>query len=373
MSAVPVNHENGAPWTQIVSGETVAQARTRFPCKGILENSRGVALGDQDLVRVEEAPYVFKMLHPDDEPQHAEKQVSLQMGNKEFQVDIHNVQTVEELTALAQTTFETTAALWFQRVEPGRPPRRLVDDSLVGSVPAGARISVQNQRVDFSQVTDERKALEILGLGGEKIPVQDQVFAPFIEGTDDAPHVSPENPHVQHAVETIAQLLTLVPYPRNTARLYMDAILIAAAKLEGGLELSVEEKWESPYVRGPVDYLFYYQSMCLCVTEGKHDRITHGIAQNVAQLGTIRYNHQQQQKREDDEIPQAWYGIATTFSLWVFTRINDTEASISNTYVVDPRDPTSIRNMIIRVVRLLRHWKGEVDDAMSSNKKQRTC
>ena len=184
------------------------------------------------------------------------------------------------------------------------------------------------------------------------------------------PEILQDNPHVQHSVETIAQLLTLVPFPMRTecsARLYIDPILIAAANLEKGLEMSVEEMCESPLVRGPLDYMFYYKMICVCVAEGKKVNITHGIALNFAQLSAVRYNRR---KRKRDESPESYYGIATNFSLWVLTRIDDTGASISKTYVVDPRDPVSIRKMIIRVMLLLRHCKGEVDEAITSWKRR---
>jgi len=155
-----------------------------------------------------------------------------------------------------------------------------------------------------------------------------------------------------------------------SARLYIDAILIAAAKLTEGLEMSVDEMRESPWVRGPIDYLFHYKMIRVCVAEGKNDSITHGISQNFAQLSAVRYKYNRQ-KRKRDESPKCCYGIATTFSLWVFKRVDGNGASISDTCVVDPRDAASIRKMIISVMLLLRHCKGEVDKPMASEKQRR--
>lgn len=360
MPTVQVNYEAGEPFTKILSGETAAQAIKRLRREGILENSDGLALADDDHIRVEEAPYIFKSKRDE---QHDKKKISLKMGRKEFQVNISHILSLDELTQLAQTTFETTAALALRLVETGRQDLQLSDDQTMWNLKAGAKISATSLRVGFSDVKDDQKALQMLGFGGDKVTENDEIYAPF---ELDVPEVSQGNHHVRHSIETIKNLLTLVPFPQRTecsARLYIDPILIAAANLEQGLEMSVEEMCESPLVRGPLDYLFHYKLICVCVAEGKKDSITHGIAQNFAQLSAVRYNRR---KRKRDESPEACYGIATTFNLWVFTRVDDTGASISRTYVVDPEDPASIRKMIIRVMLLLRHCKAEVDEAITS-------
>ena len=74
--------------------------------------------------------------------------------------------------------------------------------------------------------------------------------------------------------------------------------------------------------------------ICVCVAEGKKGSITHGVAQTFAQLSAV-----QQTKENSDHLQ----------SLGVHTGA----ASISKTYVVDPRDPASIKKMIIRAVMLL--------------------
>lgn len=53
------------------------------------------------------------------------------MGTKEFQVDVQYIRSVDELTELVQTTFETNAALALRLVEKGRSDMQLNDDQLV--------------------------------------------------------------------------------------------------------------------------------------------------------------------------------------------------------------------------------------------------
>jgi len=114
VSVVQVNNEKGEPLTKIVT-----QARKRFPYEGILENSSGIALSDDDRISDDGAPYFFKIMQ--DEQLYGEKKVWFKMGETEPQVDISGVRTVAELTELAQTTFETNAAPSLQLVETGLP------------------------------------------------------------------------------------------------------------------------------------------------------------------------------------------------------------------------------------------------------------
>jgi len=88
-------------------------------------------LADSDHVVVEGASYVFKIIR--DVHQHDEKKVSLKMGKKKFKSDRKYVRTVEELTELAQTTFETNAPLSLQLIEAGRPAVLLDYEHLVVS------------------------------------------------------------------------------------------------------------------------------------------------------------------------------------------------------------------------------------------------
>jgi hypothetical protein len=60
MLAVQVNDAEGRLFTKILSGETVEQAKKRITFEGILENSDGLALRDDETITEEGAPYVFK-------------------------------------------------------------------------------------------------------------------------------------------------------------------------------------------------------------------------------------------------------------------------------------------------------------------------
>ena len=62
MKTAQVNDETGKPLTKVLSGETVEQARRRIRMEGILENSAGLALLDDDCITADGAPYMFKPL-----------------------------------------------------------------------------------------------------------------------------------------------------------------------------------------------------------------------------------------------------------------------------------------------------------------------
>jgi len=47
------------------------------------------------------------------------------------------------------------------------------------SLQAGAQISITNLHVVIGDVKDDRKALQLLGFDGDKIPVKDEYFAQF--------------------------------------------------------------------------------------------------------------------------------------------------------------------------------------------------
>ena len=64
-----VNNAKGEPLTKILSGETAAQAKKRISSEGILENSDGLALTDDDRITEEGAPYVFKAQQLQPQPQ----------------------------------------------------------------------------------------------------------------------------------------------------------------------------------------------------------------------------------------------------------------------------------------------------------------
>jgi hypothetical protein len=62
MSVVQVNDAEGRPFTKILSGETVEEAKKRITFEGILENSDGLALRNDETITEEGAPYryIFK-------------------------------------------------------------------------------------------------------------------------------------------------------------------------------------------------------------------------------------------------------------------------------------------------------------------------
>lgn len=165
--------------------------------------------------------------------------------------------------------------------------------------------------------------------------------------------------NVNHAIETINRLKSLIPIVGGceaTRRLYIDPILCAAGLNAGELTMTVEKTIEDAQFNGDVDYMFSFNDIDICVTEGKKDQLDYGIAQNIAQLSSVRANR----KRKLDQISKpATYGIATTFHEWVFIKYDDEQVYRTDSIIVDHARSTSITNVIGRIIGLLRKCKSD--------------
>lgn len=302
------------------------------------------------------------------------KTVTLRMTDKsdkslEVSADNRTLVCLEEVAREQFSIAEAKLGFFLAPPEQQAPKTRIDSDEKVAALEDGSVVKVVNEQKGFSKVTNIKKALSMWGFEGQELKHDDAAFEEF----DDPKQLkmSLDNNHIKHALATITGLLGLVDLVdgcETTHRLYIDPVLVAAGFMAKDLKLKVEQNVNSPEAKGPVDYMFYYNLICVCVSEGKKDQLDKGIAQNVAQLGAIRANR----KRKHDHIsPSDCYGIATTFTHWVFIKINDNEAVRSKWYVVDESKPETVKDMIARVVLLLQRCKQDVNDSVSKTKRRK--
>ena len=225
-------------------------------------------------------------------------------------------------------------------------------DADVDGLKNGSLVQVENKQVTFSSVKHITQALLLVGRESQSLSEDDATFPqPVMLDKSDA--------NVKHAVATISRLRSLVPIVGGceaTRRLYIDPILCAAGLNVGELTMTVEKTIEDAQFSGDVDYLFSFNDSIICVTEGKKDQLDHGIAQNIAQLSSVRANR----KRKIDEISNpATFGIATTFIEWVFIKYEDERVLRSKPFVMNPESCESITNIIERITGLLQMCKSD--------------
>jgi hypothetical protein len=227
---------------------------------------------------------------------------------------------------------------------------RIKTDADVAVLEHKCIVTVRNKQVPFSSITKIESAMQFTGCKNKMVLPKDFPKKEALT-LDDA--------HVKHAIDSIRYLSDLVDIPEGcetTRRLYIDPILCAAGLKVGDIKMLVEKTVESPDLIGDVDYVFTFNDVVICVTEGKRDNLDAGIAQNIAQLSALR----SARKRKHAEISRcSYFGIATTFVEWVFIEVGDGKVCRSNMSVVDPSKPESIRDIIAQIVGLLKICKEE--------------
>ncbi|CAB9516603.1 expressed unknown protein [Seminavis robusta] len=198
-------------------------------------------------------------------------------------------------------------------------------------------IRVKNLQDDFSSFTSIKDALHLVDATSDdvRLPVSNDKFPkPLTEFSE------PQIEELVHAIDTIRRRKEVVPIEQSyeaTRRLYIDPILLASARVAGGeekdIKMMVEQVYESEDVNGPIDYVFSFNDVTICVTEGKKDSLDRGIAQNIAQLVAVRDTNTRKRKRKHHEMEkeqQTIFGIATTYVEWSFIRLEGSTINCTN-------------------------------------------
>lgn len=156
-----------------------------------------------------------------------------------------------------------------------------------------------------------------------------------------------------------------------TRREFISPILVLAASISG-VKLACEEQVEGSAGKGPVDWVAHYQNHRICITEGKKDNITRGLYQNLAQL-TAAGEGRGKKRLFCVDLPL--YGIATTYTEWIFLRLDPPPANdgqersairLETMIVARPNAPffrQSVAIVASRLAGLLSSQKQLVDNA----------
>lgn len=216
------------------------------------------------------------------------------------------------------------------------------------------QISVENLQKGFSSFNNIEEALQLVGK--EAKLVKDIEF--FTE-----PHtlneMGEEIDHAFKCIEVLEPIVSLTGACEATKRIFIDPILVAAARIVKDVEMDVEREIESPDANGPVDYIFKHDGRTVCVTEGKYEKQDSGVSQNLAQLTAIREMSKKRKfdeiSEEDDDVPL--YGIATTYIEWQFLVLSGETVRISKRYPCVGSEKDSVSKMISMVAAVLREEK----------------
>ena len=262
--------------------------------------------------------------------------------------------TMEKLELLAREVFDIPLArLEFALKD--ADDALLDSDEKLDSIPTSTttKVVVRVSRVGFSSILTVKDALQLLHQAGDSIPINDDVFPSPLQ-------VESNNEELSHAVSTLERLHNVAPLPQGceaTRRLYIDPILLAAARVAGpDVIIEVEREYESRDVWGPIDYVFRFRGDTLCVTEGKKDNLDRGVVQNIAQLAAVADDR----KRKISEISseeKPIYGIATTYLNWQFLMLKDGKVTQSSIFGIKDADIDDVGGIIGRIVSILNSGK----------------
>ena len=177
-------------------------------------------------------------------------------------------------------------------------------------------VFVKTTQKGFSDFSDV-EALKYAGVK-EIITVEENEHASFPPPVD----INDSDKFFLHAIEDLNVRHKLYdPLEEGceyTRREFISPILVLAASISG-VKLACEEQVEGSVGKGPVDWVAHYQNHRICITEGKKDNITQGLYQNLAQLAAAGEGRGEKRVFSVD-FPI--YGIATTYTEWIFVRLD---------------------------------------------------
>ena len=177
-------------------------------------------------------------------------------------------------------------------------------------------VFVKTTQKGFSEFSDV-EALKYAGVK-EIITVGENDHVSFPPPVD----INDSDKLLKHAIEDLTARHKLYdPLEEGceyTRREFISPILVLAASVSG-VKLACEEQVEGSVGKGPVDWVAHYQNHRICITEGKKDNITQGLYQNLAQLAAAGEGRGEKRVFSVD-LPI--YGIATTYTEWIFVRLD---------------------------------------------------
>ena len=204
---------------------------------------------------------------------------------------------------------------------------RLSDDYLL--IHASPMLAyVKATQIGFSEFS-KAEALLYAGIAAG----DDLKFDSELETFPAAVHIPDDDVHLTHAIANLKLKYELYDPIESgceyTKREFISPILALSAK-HAGVKLACEEQIEGSKGKGPVDWVAKFQQFNICITEGKKDDLDKGVYQNLAQLTAASEAMRKRPLPVDFPI----YGVATTYSGWVFVRLDPEPNDGSNRLAV---------------------------------------
>jgi hypothetical protein len=162
-----------------------------------------------------------------------------------------------------------------------------------------------------------------------------------------------------------------------SVREFIGPVLVAAARITGGVKIASEKAITGRRGQGPVDYDLLYKEYHIVVTEAKKNDIEEGLVQNVAQVVATREDYvmsQISEKRKYHEyigqiaqVPSS--GLVSTGNTWVFTRylqypenVFYTSGDFQLTLMENKCDRSELVTLLRTLVGVLKLQKKVVDE-----------
>jgi hypothetical protein len=261
--------------------------------------------------------------------------------------------TIRNIESVVRSEFDIPlAALEFYI---GTKTTPLVEVSQLQGATGTISIYFVNLHIGSSKVKSVSDALSMCGKGTEiKTEAKDLLQKKKEIAVDDQ--------ELLHALVTLKKLEDVLPISGGceaTRRVYIDPILVAAARIVKGITMEVERNIAAPRANGPVDYLFKCEDRVICITEGKYNDQDKGVVQNIAQLSAVR--DCRKRKRKCDEISEddndlgenaPFYGIATTYLTWQVTVLHNKKVKVTPLVTIGVGTP-HLADDVKRVVELV--------------------
>ncbi|KAL3902781.1 MAG: hypothetical protein SGILL_010698 [Bacillariaceae sp.] len=241
-----------------------------------------------------------------------------------------------------------------------------VSDAYLKACTYPRTLFVKTEQTGFSDFTED-DALKYAGVHDIEMDDEESSVFPAPITIDD------NNELLAHAVKDLELKHKLYnPIEKGceyTRREFISAVLVLAASI-AGVKLACEEQIDGTAGKGPVDWMAHYQNHRICITEGKKDNISSGLFQNLAQLAAASEGRG---TKHAFSVNLPLFGIATTYTEWVFLRLDPPPKELDGAERSAVRLPTEGINygrhlkqdtkaVAERIVALLLHQKKLLDE-----------
>ncbi|RUS18058.1 hypothetical protein BC937DRAFT_89188 [Endogone sp. FLAS-F59071] len=155
-----------------------------------------------------------------------------------------------------------------------------------------------------------------------------------------------------------------------TGRLFINPIIVKAVSMLQTIYptmfLAVEQVFNGSRGFGLLDYVVFFQTYAILITEAKCHAIGEGLTQNLVQLHTASEKFKLKHKRDNSPVLSAVYGIVTTGATWIFVRWEGSpenpSVQVSNPYTCTFNGAMENEiNVLDIIIAILAHQAAELD------------